>query len=92
MAVLPQCALFEWDDVEDIGDLVRPRLLLEHLPDEPLMYALEARRGHGRNDYPIRSIWNSILSGVVFGHETIESLRRELQRNGQLRNLCGFDM
>ena len=92
MAILPQCALFEWDDVEDIGDLVRLRLLFEHLPDEPLMCALEAHRGHGRNDYPIRAVWNSILAGVVFSHETIESLRRELQRNGQLRNLCGFEV
>jgi hypothetical protein len=91
VATIPQCALFEWSDVEDLGDLVRLRLLFEYLPDEPLMHALEAHRGCGRNDYPVRPVWNSILAGVVFGHETIESLRRELQRNGQLRDLCGFD-
>jgi hypothetical protein len=91
MATIPQTALFEWDSVEDIGDLIRLRFVVDHLPDEPLMYALESRRGNGRNEYPIRAIWNSILAGVSFSHETIESLRRELQRNGQLRDLCGFD-
>jgi hypothetical protein len=91
MATIPQTSLFEWDTVEDIGDLVRLRFVFEHLPDEPLMCALEQKRDKGRNDYPVRSVWNSILAGVTFQHRTIESLRRELQRNGQLRDLCGFD-
>jgi hypothetical protein len=36
-------------------------------------------------------MWNSILAGVVFQHPSIESLRRELARNGMLVELCGFD-
>jgi len=35
-------------------------------------------------------MWNSILAGIVFQHGTIEKLRRELARNGQLREMCGF--
>ena len=35
-------------------------------------------------------MWNSLLAGIVFQHPTIETLRRELLRNGQLRHLCGF--
>ncbi len=31
-----------------------------------------------------------MLAGVVFQHASIESLRRELQRNGQLRYVCGL--
>ena len=92
MAIIPQKTLFEWNDVEDIGDLVRLRFAIENLPDEPLMYALEKKRDKGRNDYPIRAMWNSVVAGVVFEHETVESLRRELRRNGQFRDLCGFDV
>jgi len=55
------------------------------------MGLLEKGRGRGRDDYPVRAVWNSILAGVVFQHSGTESLRRELQRNGQLRQLCGFD-
>ncbi|WP_035180249.1 transposase, partial [Heyndrickxia coagulans] len=29
--------------------------------------------------------------GIVFQHESIEKLRRELSRNGQLREMCGFE-
>ncbi len=36
-------------------------------------------------------MWNSILTGIVFEHVSIESLRRELNRNAQLREICRFD-
>jgi Transposase DDE domain. len=35
-------------------------------------------------------MWNSVLAGIVFQHDNIEKLRRELARNGQLREMCGF--
>jgi len=62
------------------------------LPDESLMQTLERNRGYGRDDYPIRAVWNSILAGIVYQHQSIEQLRRELSRNAQLRWLCGFDL
>ena len=62
MATLPQKALFKWDTVEDIGDLIRLQFVLDNLPDEPLMHALENKRGRGRDDYPVRSVWNSLLA------------------------------
>src|SRR5690625_6503791 len=56
------------------------------------MLTLEKQRKNGRNDYPIRAIWNTILAGIVFEHKSIESLRRELSRNAQLRFLCGLEL
>lgn len=92
MAIIPQVQLFNWDDVEAKSDLTRFRYVLDTLPDEALMRELEEVRGKGRDDYPIRAVWNAILAGVVFGHQTIESLRRELLRNAELRQACGFDV
>lgn len=92
MAKIAQQSLFGWQEIEELGDLERLQLLLENLPDEPLMRKLEEHRGNGRNDYPIRPIWNSFLSCIVFQHDSIEGLRRELKRNSQLRSICGFDM
>jgi hypothetical protein len=83
--------LFKWQDVEAKSDLERLRLVLEHLPDERLMETLERHRKWGRDDYPIRPVWNSVLAGIVYQHESVESLRRELLRNGELREGCGFD-
>jgi len=91
MATLPQRQLFCGNEIDELGDLHRLRLVLESLPDERLMAALERRRGRGRDDYPIRAMWNSLLAGIVFQHASVEQLRRELSRNGQLRWLCGFD-
>lgn len=91
MASIAQQSLFCWQDVEVLGDLHRLKLVLNHLPDEQLMQKLEQRRGRGRNEYPLRALWNSLVAGIVFQHPSIEQLRRELLRNGQLRELCGFD-
>jgi len=66
-------------------------MVMQSMPDEELMQSIEGARGKGRDDYPVRPVWNSILAGIVFGHASIESLRRELLRNGELRHLCGFD-
>lgn len=91
MAIIAQTPLFSWEEIEDLGDLRRLHLALEYLPDKTLMNKLEKHRGKGRNDYPIRPMWNSIIAGIVFQHPSKESLRRELMRNAQLRQLCGFD-
>ena len=91
MAKLLVPYLFKWQDVEAKSDLERLRLVLDHLPDEALMSKLEVHRDKGRNDYPIRPVWNSVLAGIVYQHKSVESLRRELLRNGELREGCGFD-
>lgn len=90
MAIITQSSLFAWDDIEELGDLKRLKLVLDAIPDEDLMCVLERERGNGRDDYPVRAVWNSLLAGVVFQHDSVESLRRELCRNAQLRQLCGF--
>lgn len=91
MATISDPFLFRWDSVDQLGDLERLQLVLDALPDEPLMQLLEAARGHGRNDYPVRPMWNSLIAACVFQHPSIAALRRELLRNGQLRDSCGFD-
>src|SRR5690625_3938629 len=91
MAIIPQMSLFSWKDIEDLGDLKRLKLVIEHLPDEELMITLEKQRKNGRNDYPVRAIWNTILAGIVFEHHSIGSLRRELSRNAQIRYLFGIE-
>ncbi|MGA2642389.1 MAG: transposase [Spirochaetia bacterium] len=92
MASITQKTLFGWDQIEALGDLRRLRLVLDSLPDEALMKKLEQERDRGRDDYPIRPMWNALVCGVVFQHPTVEALLRELRRNAQLRQVCGFDL
>jgi len=92
MAIIPQPSLFSWEEIDALDDLHRLRLVLGALPDEALMRQLERERGRGRDDYPVRAMWNSLLAGIVYQHPSIESLRRELGRNAPLRQACGFDL
>ncbi len=86
-----QQRLFTWEDIDASSDLDRLRMVMASLNDEELVATLERRRGKGRDDYPVRATWNSILAGVIYQHLSLASLRRELLRNGELRYVCGFD-
>ena len=72
MAIIPQASLFCWKAIENLGDLKRLVLVLKVIPDEALMRVLETDRGQGRDDYPIRAVWNSLLAGVVCQHASVE--------------------
>jgi len=84
--------LFAWEEVEGSSDLYRLQLVLTYLPDEEVVRSLEGRRGRGRDTYPVRAMWNALMAGVVLQHPTMESLLRELRRNGELRAVCGFNL
>ena len=90
MAIIAQASLFSWEDIESSPDILRLARVIELMPDEPLMRALEQERKGRRDDYPLRAMWNALLGAIVFGHVSIASLLRELRRNGELRGLCGF--
>ena len=85
-------SLFSWNHVDAHSDLDRFYLVRDNLPDENIVRALEDLRGNGRNDFPVRPMWNALISGVVFQHESAESLLRELSRNPSLLEACGFDI
>lgn len=84
-------SLFNWDAVEAHSDLDRFTLVRDHLPDERIIDSLENRRGDGRNDFPVKAMWNAVIAGIVFQHGSIESLIRELARNPALLQACGFN-
>lgn len=90
MAIIAQSSLFSWKEVDASPDILRLRRVLDILPDEALMGALEARRKGRRDDFPLRAMWNALIAAVVFGHCSVAALLRELGRNGELRELCGF--
>jgi hypothetical protein len=91
VAIILHQNLFTWDQIDTASDLARLDLVLKHLPDEEIVEELERRRGNGRDTYPVRPTWNAMLAGIIFGHDTVESLLRELRRNGELRQVCGFN-
>jgi hypothetical protein len=92
MAIIPQLNMFVWEnDMKNLGDLKRLTLVLENLPDEKLIRLLEKERGKGRDDFPVRAMWNMQLAKIVFGHARDADIIREMKSNVQLRYVCGFE-
>ena len=91
MKILPQFSMFDQTQNEEIlGDLERLERVLENIPDGKLIYKLNNIRGKGRDDWPVVSMWNAAIAGIVFQHTNDSELLRELNRNSQLRDICGF--
>lgn len=90
MATLTQPPLFSWDIVERSCEIVRLERILQILPDQRLLEALCRARKGKRDDYPLETVWRSVLAMVVLGHEKPAGLIRELKRNRELREVCGI--
>jgi hypothetical protein len=83
--------LFAWDCLEDSPTLKTLQQLLDTLPDEKLLASLEAARGRGRNDYPVRVLWRCLVLAIALRHPTMEHMLAELRRNESLRKLIGIE-
>ena len=81
---------FSWEQVDKLSDLNRLELVLDALPDGDIIRALGAMRKNGRNEYPVSAMWRALVAGIVFQHESVSSLIRELNRNSSLLEMCGF--
>ena len=87
---ISQISIFDYSEIENLGDLERLKIFFENIEDEALCEKLETERKNGRNDYPVRTMLNLIYAMKIFGHRSVESFRRELSRNSQLRIACGL--
>ena len=87
---ISQISIFDYREIENLGDLERLKIFFENINDDKLCEKLENKRKNGRNDYPIRTMLNLIYAMKIYGHRSGESFRRELSRNSQLRIACGL--
>lgn len=87
---ISQTTIFDYTEIEILGDLERLKICLENVDDDELCKKLEEKRGLGRNDFPVRVMLNLVYAMKIFGHRSVESFRRELSRNSQLRRICGL--
>ena len=90
MNSISQISIFDYREIENLGDLERLKIFFENIDDEKICKKLEEERKNGRNDYPVRTMLNLIYAMKIFGHRSVESFRRELSRNSQLRIACGL--
>jgi hypothetical protein len=91
MRLTAQQPLFAWEALEDSPSLQTVRAFLQAVPDGPLLAALRAWRGKGRDDYPVTAAWGTLLLTILLRHPSLEACLGELQRNAALRQLIGID-
>lgn len=85
---ISQISVFDYSEIEILGDLERLKLFFENVNDEKLCENLETERKNGRDDYPVRVMLNLIYAMKILGHRSVESFRRKLSRNTRLRAVC----
>ena len=90
MNSITQISIFDYSEIEILGDLERLKIFFENIEYGELCEEIEKERKNGRNDYPVRTMLNLIYAMKIFGHRCVESFRRELARNSQLRVVCGL--
>ena len=90
MEIITQISLFDDTQNENLGDLEWSQKVFDNLPDEKLIRRLKEKRGKGRNEWTAEAMWNSFIAGFIFDHDSVAGLLRELNRNSQLRIICGF--
>ena len=88
---ISQISIFDYAEIENLGDLEKLKLFLDNVEDNELCKKLEEERKNGRDDYPVRTMLNLLYAMKIFGHRGVESFRRELNRNSQLRIMCGLN-
>lgn len=73
--------LFNWQEIDAKPDLSRLELVLSVIPNEALLIKQEAKRKHGRNDYPIRPMWKAmiVMLSIALGH--IKAKREDMMRS-----------
>ncbi len=91
MIILTQKRLFAWDCLEDHPTLVTIKELLETIPDATLLEGLNAARGKGRDDYPVRTLWGVAVLTAALRHTSFDACLGELGRNPTLAKLIGIE-
>lgn len=65
-------------------------VVLEVLDAERLIAALEREHWTGRKGYSIRGMWAALIAGVVYQCKSLAETVRLLQKNKEVRIICGF--
>ena len=73
--------------LEEVGEFLRA--LSEF--DEELVRQLELERGHGRDDHPVRAMWNLVATSLYLRNPKFSDVLAELKRNSDLARLLGFE-
>ncbi len=85
-----QTPLFDFEAFVAERGKDRLTMVLEALPAEKLIIALEEAHWTGRKGYSVRGMWAAFIAGVLYDCHSIAEVARLLKRNKDVRLVCGF--
>ena len=85
--IITQYDMFDYMQIEELGDLERISMCFDMIPMKSLILALDQERKNGRNDYSNETMVKLLIVKKICQFDTVEKLRRELLRNPTLRRM-----
>ena len=85
-----QSPLFDFEAFISQKDNNRLLKVLEALPSEKLLIALEQEHWTGRKGYSVRGMWAALIAGLINQCHTLADVVRLLKRDKETRLICGF--
>ena len=85
-----QSPLFDFEAFISQKDNNRLLMVLEALPSEKLLIALEQEHWTGRKGYSVRGMWAALIAGLINQCRTLADVVRLLKRDKETRLICGF--
>lgn len=85
-----QSPLFDFEAFITTKSNDRLTLVLEALPAEKLLIAVENEHWTGRKGYSVRGMWSALIAGVLYQCSSIADVIRLLSRDKDTRMVCGF--
>ncbi len=84
-----QTPLFDFEAFIAKKDNDRLTMVLEALPAEALISALEKEHWTGRKGYPVRGMWSALIAGILRQAHSLADVVRLLERDKDTRIVCG---
>ena len=85
-----QAQLFDFEAFIAKKDNDRLAMVLEALPAEGLISALEKEHWTGRKGYSVRGMWSALIAGILRQAHSLADVVRLLGRDKDTRMVCGF--
>jgi Transposase DDE domain/Transposase domain (DUF772) len=85
-----QSPLFDFEAFISEKENNRLIKVLEALPSEKLLIALEREHWTGRKGYAVRGMWAALIAGIINRCDTLADVVRLLKRDKETRLVCGF--
>ena len=85
-----QPALFDFEAFIAGKSNDRLVMVLEALPAEGLISALEKEHWTGRKGYSVRGMWSALIAGLLRQAHSLADVVRLLERDKDTRMVCGF--